>query len=405
MDDFFFREESSEVGGETDAYCSNCKADTLHTVVTVFEGDIRSVQCSICSATHNYRPPRGDQDDDGSDPVPTPRQVRPKRPWAQVMAETRGRSIPEYSPRARYVEGDVIHHSAFGVAYVADVIGEHKIEAVFEHGPRILVHGREDLPEPKQARQPGVDQRRVDQRLGQAAGAALAVAKPLPGDEHVRGPSAPTAVKKAASAARKAEGKSKAEERAQARAAVAVDVQSEISANDAAGGRRAAKGTSPKDLKTASQSPATGRARRASDAAPARARPSAARPAAKTRARRTEDTASKTKRAAVAKPAPARAVAARKVKAEKAVTPRNARVSSRAAQGKVAAAKAKRSEAAPRRTAEAERAGRRGRAEATKASSSGRAKSARGSSSVRRRSASAGKAARAKATRSRADRG
>ncbi|MBK8479652.1 MAG: hypothetical protein IPL40_00515 [Proteobacteria bacterium] len=141
-----FKESPIEVGGETDAFCASCKTDTQHTVVTVFEGEIRSVQCSVCGASHAYRPPRGDLDDEVPEPIAVRRrQSLRKRPWPEVMADHSAARAAPYSPASTYTEGDIFRHGAFGLGYASEVVSETKFEGTFEDGPKILVHNRPDL--------------------------------------------------------------------------------------------------------------------------------------------------------------------------------------------------------------------------------------------------------------------
>lgn len=146
MEYMIFKESPFEVGGETDAFCASCKADTQHTIVTVFEGEVRSVQCAVCGATHAYRPPRGDVDDEVPEPIAVRRrQSLRKRPWGEVMAEPSAVRAGNYAPADTYREGDIFRHSSFGLGYVSEVVSETKFEGTFEDGPRILVHNRPDL--------------------------------------------------------------------------------------------------------------------------------------------------------------------------------------------------------------------------------------------------------------------
>ena len=60
--DSIFDEDADEVGGEIEAYCPSprCKADTTHTIISMYEDEVRRVQCVVCGEVHAYRKPRGD---------------------------------------------------------------------------------------------------------------------------------------------------------------------------------------------------------------------------------------------------------------------------------------------------------------------------------------------------------
>src|SRR5215467_1282679 len=65
--DSIFEEDADEVGGEIEAYCPSprCKADTTHTIISMYEDEVRRVQCVVCGEVHAYRKPRGDAAEDG----------------------------------------------------------------------------------------------------------------------------------------------------------------------------------------------------------------------------------------------------------------------------------------------------------------------------------------------------
>ena len=60
--DSIFEEDADAVGGEIEAYCPSprCKADTTHTIISMYEDEVRRVQCVVCGEVHAYRKPRGD---------------------------------------------------------------------------------------------------------------------------------------------------------------------------------------------------------------------------------------------------------------------------------------------------------------------------------------------------------
>src|SRR3954451_5806680 len=67
--DSIFEEDSDEVGGEIEAYCPSprCKADTTHTIISMYEDEVRRVQCVVCGEVHAYRKPRGDGHEESGD--------------------------------------------------------------------------------------------------------------------------------------------------------------------------------------------------------------------------------------------------------------------------------------------------------------------------------------------------
>ena len=51
-----FDQDVIEIGAEIDAYCTKCRGDSPHTVISKYEDEVRSVQCNICSSVHAFRP-------------------------------------------------------------------------------------------------------------------------------------------------------------------------------------------------------------------------------------------------------------------------------------------------------------------------------------------------------------
>ena len=79
MDSFIFDDDYEEVGGEVEAFCPKCKADTTHTVMTRFEDEIRRVQCGVCGDVHSYRKPRGEPEDEAPEPISAKKRALAKK--------------------------------------------------------------------------------------------------------------------------------------------------------------------------------------------------------------------------------------------------------------------------------------------------------------------------------------
>jgi hypothetical protein len=148
--DSIFEEDADEVGGEIEAYCPSprCKADTTHTIISMYEDEVRRVQCVVCGEVHAYRKPRGDGlegDGDGAG-----KKVGSKRlTWDEAMARATDNDLANcrpYSIRDTYEEGDVVHHPVFDIGFVIDQLPDNKVDVIFrDGGSRILVHNRGDL--------------------------------------------------------------------------------------------------------------------------------------------------------------------------------------------------------------------------------------------------------------------
>jgi Zn ribbon nucleic-acid-binding protein len=147
--DSIFEEDADEVGGEIEAYCPSprCKADTTHTIISMYEDEVRRVQCVVCGEVHAYRKPRGDGEEAGE----AAKAKRPERKvkWEDGLARATDADLSNcrpYSIRDTYEEGDVVSHPVFDIGFVTELLPDNKVAVIFREGePRILVHNRGDL--------------------------------------------------------------------------------------------------------------------------------------------------------------------------------------------------------------------------------------------------------------------
>ncbi len=148
--DSIFEEDADEVGGEIEAYCPSprCKADTTHTIISMYEDEVRRVQCVVCGEVHAYRKPRGDSPEDG-DGAAAKKSPQKRVTWDDAMARATEADLANcrpYSIRDAYEEGDVVHHPVFDIGFVTELLPDNKVEVIFrDGGSRILVHNRGDL--------------------------------------------------------------------------------------------------------------------------------------------------------------------------------------------------------------------------------------------------------------------
>src|SRR5688500_17438754 len=152
--DSIFDEDADEVGGEIEAYCPSprCKADTTHTIISMYEDEVRRVQCVVCGDVHAYRKPRGDSAEVGEtvapeQPTRVKRSLKPN--WEDSMSRVSDTDLMNcrpYSISDTYEEGDIVSHPVFDIGIVTELLPDNKVEITFmEQPPRILVHNRGDL--------------------------------------------------------------------------------------------------------------------------------------------------------------------------------------------------------------------------------------------------------------------
>src|SRR5687767_6416468 len=148
--DSLFDDDQDEVGSEIEAYCPSprCKADTNHTVISMYEDEIRRVQCQVCGDVHAYRKPRGDAVEATTEEVAARRKLTRKPGWEEAMAQVTEQELAScrpYSIRDTYEEMDVVSHPKFGTGFVTELLPDNKVEITFKDERRVLVHNRSDL--------------------------------------------------------------------------------------------------------------------------------------------------------------------------------------------------------------------------------------------------------------------
>jgi hypothetical protein len=145
--DSIFEEDADAVGGEIEAYCPSprCKADTTHTIISMYEDEVRRVQCVVCGEVHAYRKPRGDGEggEDGAGSKAGAKRLT----WVEAMArasDTELGNARPYSIRDSYEEGDVVLHPTFDVGFVVEQLPDNCVAMVFRGvpEPKRFIHNR-----------------------------------------------------------------------------------------------------------------------------------------------------------------------------------------------------------------------------------------------------------------------
>ncbi len=136
------------VGGNVDSWCGPCKMMLAHTIEAVVGAQPARVHCNTCKAQHNYK---------GFPPGEAPKQVRAKAArggraggpgvakashYHELLKSKNMALGKRYSPKDRYVPGDVVEHPSFGIGVATAIKDGIKIEVLFEDGPKVLMHGR-----------------------------------------------------------------------------------------------------------------------------------------------------------------------------------------------------------------------------------------------------------------------
>lgn len=131
-------------GKEVLSYCGSCKLSLGHIIIVMKDAaTIGKVKCNTCGGTHMYK-----------DPASKTKKVKSKKPtarktkksisvgelWAEELSKFSGKA-KVYSIRERFDQGDMLDHKKFGPGVVQECIDD-KIEVLFQHEIKLLVHGK-----------------------------------------------------------------------------------------------------------------------------------------------------------------------------------------------------------------------------------------------------------------------
>jgi hypothetical protein len=148
--DFENDEHVFEVGSDIEAYCTKCKMDMTHVVVAKYEEEVRRVQCNTCGSVHNYRPPKGESEDDEESEGPTKKKTAVKKVNFEDIAGKRDFShAKQYAFDVMLKENEALVHGTFGNGVVTEIVSPNKAEVIFPDQKRILVYNRPDLARKK----------------------------------------------------------------------------------------------------------------------------------------------------------------------------------------------------------------------------------------------------------------
>ena len=136
-------------GDEVISICTRCKEGTIHRVVAMVESKVHLVLCTRCEGRHRYRPPSDVKKErvvrSGKRRVKADKTIpisQPNEEWQNLKESTVGLKSFPYDQDASYQVGHAIEHPTFGLGFVRKVIGDTKMEVVFEQATKRLIMNR-----------------------------------------------------------------------------------------------------------------------------------------------------------------------------------------------------------------------------------------------------------------------
>ncbi len=134
------------VGKEILSYCSKCKLTLAHMIVAMKDAQtIHRVECRTCKDTHAYKDPSAVKMKAATRKKTTRKTSKTTTSVADLWMEAINSATTksqEYSIRGQFAQGDIIDHSKFGPGVVDKTIDADKIEVIFRHQIKILIHNK-----------------------------------------------------------------------------------------------------------------------------------------------------------------------------------------------------------------------------------------------------------------------
>ena len=140
------------VGKEVLSHCNKCKMPLAHLIVSMKnENTIGKVECKTCKTVHAYKDPsqvKATKTKSGKKRTATTSSSRSLRAgqsiadiWMNAISKTDNKS-QAYSTKSCFHVDDIIDHPKFGPGIVERVIDNDKIQVIFRHEIKTLIHNR-----------------------------------------------------------------------------------------------------------------------------------------------------------------------------------------------------------------------------------------------------------------------
>jgi hypothetical protein len=141
------------VGKELVCFCTRCKMDLGHTIVSMMGGMPARVICRTCKSEHNYKAKKGVKEPGAVAPsrgmpgtsTRAPRESKAEKTvpveveWLkQINANTK--PVKGYAADQAFQSGDRISHPTFGEGIIQKLIFPNKIEVLFRGDLKTLIH-------------------------------------------------------------------------------------------------------------------------------------------------------------------------------------------------------------------------------------------------------------------------
>jgi hypothetical protein len=138
------------VGKELVSYCTRCKMDLGHTIMSMIGGMPSRVICRTCKSEHNFKAKKGVKDPGNPGAETSVKTKTPRAPKAdkvipvelewmkQINASPR--PVRPYAANEAFKLGDRVNHPTFGEGVVQKLLHPNKMEIIFRMDIKVLIH-------------------------------------------------------------------------------------------------------------------------------------------------------------------------------------------------------------------------------------------------------------------------
>jgi len=132
------------VGKEVLSYCSKCKLTLAHTITNMKDAKtIGKVECKTCKTTHAYKDPSKVKAKGTSKLTQQKNKTADSVSdiWMAAINNSKAKS-KKYTIKQKFDLKDIIDHPTFGPGVVDRLIDNNKIQVIFRHDIKTLVHNK-----------------------------------------------------------------------------------------------------------------------------------------------------------------------------------------------------------------------------------------------------------------------
>ena len=137
--------DAPKVGGDVLTFCSRCKMELAHVIVSMVDLVPAKVICKTCRNEHKYRRAAG-KNPLAPKRASTPRiaktTIRLSELWEKKIAESRAIVPKKYTIQETFKAKDLLEHVKFGMGVVEEVVPPQKVRVLFQDEQRVLIHGK-----------------------------------------------------------------------------------------------------------------------------------------------------------------------------------------------------------------------------------------------------------------------